>query len=147
MSLQTHRLFAVTLGAAALAGAAHAQAQAPAQAQALDLRLPATPATAPLAYAPLAGEPARAFASKAVPDLADPLDPQARPVLQTGALDTALFARTAVDHRFAGKSNVTGSLGFLCGLQPGHNDTGGAAAYGVDPHGRFVGARLSFAFR
>jgi hypothetical protein len=113
-----------------------------AQAQALNLSLPATAATAPLAYSPLPSAPA-----KAVPDLANPLDPQARPVLQTNALDTAVFARTAVDHRFEGKTNATASLGFLCGLQPGHNDTGGAAAYGVDPHGRFVGARFSIAFR
>ena len=112
-----------------------------AQAQALDLRLPATPATAPLAYSPLPSAPA-----KAVPDLANPLDPLARPVLQTNALDSAVFAKTAVDHRFAGKSNVTGSVGFLCGLQPGHNDTGGAAAYGSDPHGRFVGTKFSIAF-
>jgi hypothetical protein len=112
-----------------------------AQAQALDLRLPAMSATAPIAYSPLPARPARA-----VPDLANPLDPQARPVLQTNALDSAVFAKTAVDHRFEGKSNATASLGFLCGLQPGHADTGGAAAYGVDPHGRFVGARFSIAF-
>jgi hypothetical protein len=34
----------------------------------------------------------------------------------------------------------------MCGLQPGHNDSGGAAAYGSDPHGRFVGAKFSLAF-
>lgn len=132
MSLKTCLIAAVL--AAALPFAARAQA--------LDLRLPATPATAPLAYSPLPAKTA-----KAIPDLANPLDPQARPVLQTNTLDSAVFARTAIDHRFAGQSNVTGSLGFLCGLQPGHNDTGGAAAYGVDPHGRFVGARFSIAFR
>jgi hypothetical protein len=121
------------LGLAAVAGAA--------QAQPLDLRLPEG-ALPPLAAAPRLGQPARA-----VPDLANPLDPLARPALQPGAVETAVFARTAVERRVAGRDNLTGSLGFLCGLQPGHNDAGGAAAYGVDPHGRFVGTKFSLAFR
>ena len=54
-------------------------------------------------------------------------------------------ARTAVDHRF--ERDVTGSFGFLCGLQEGAEKTGAAAAHGVDPTGRFVGAKLRIAFR
>ena len=137
MSLKTCLIAAAAVAALPLA----------AQAQALDLRLPATPATARPAYSPLAYSPLPSAPAKAVPDLANPLDPQARPVLQTNALDSAVFAKTAIDHRFGRRDDLTGSLGFLCGLQPGHNDTGGAAAYGVDPHGRFVGARFSIAFR
>ena len=84
-------------------------------------------------------------AARPAPDLADPLDPLAPTKVQANPMQSAVFARTAVDHRFAGKSAVSGSFGFLCGLQPGHGDAG--SAYGVDPHGRFVGAKLSFAFR
>jgi hypothetical protein len=116
----------------ALAGAAGAQP--------LDLSLRAS--AAPVAAFPLAGAPA-----KAVPDLADPLDPQARPILQTRVLDTAVFAKTALDRKFAGNDRLSGSVGFLCGLQPGHADSGAGAAYGVDPHGRFVGAKFSIAFK
>jgi len=111
-------------------------------AQPLDLSRPAAAkAPAPVLAVTLAGVPA-----KAVPDLANPLDPIARPVLQPGAMESAVFAKTALDHRFAGKSDLSGSVGFLCGLQPGHNDRGGAAAYGVDPHGRFLGAKFSIGF-
>ncbi len=81
-----------------------------------------------------------------VPDLGDSLDPQAPTRRQAHPLDSAVFAKTAVDHRFSSRDDITGSLGFLCGLQPGHGDSGGAAAYGIDPHGRFLGAKLSIAF-
>jgi hypothetical protein len=54
-------------------------------------------------------------------------------------------AKTAVDRRY--DRDVTGSLGFLCGLQESADRKGGAAARGVDPTGRFVGAKLSIAFR
>ena len=85
-------------------------------------------------------------AAKPTPDLADPLDPLARPKPVIQALDSEVFATTAVDHRFGKRDDITGSLGLLCGRQPEHADSGGAAAYGVDPHGRFVGAKLSLAF-
>ena len=56
-------------------------------------------------------------------------------------------ARTAVDHRFEAEG-VVGSLGFLCGLEPGAERAAGAAATrGYDPSGRFVGAKLRMAFR
>ena len=115
--------------ALALVGAANAQP--------LDFSLHAS--TAPVVVIPLSGAPARA-----IPDLADPLDPQARPTLQPDTLETAVFAKTAVERKVADR--LSASAGFLCGLQPGHNDTGGGAAYGVDPHGRFVGAKFSLAF-
>jgi hypothetical protein len=121
----------IALALTALAGAAAAQ---PLNLTVSDLAAPATPL-------PVAGQTA-----KPAPDLANPLDPLARPTLQTQTLDSAVFAKTAVETKIAGRSNLTGGLGFLCGLQPGHNESGGAAAYGSDPHGRFVGAKFSLAF-
>ena len=113
-----------------------------AQAQPLDLSLRA------LASAPAApvSRPADAPA-QAVPDLADPLDPMAPTKLQSKTLDTAVFAKTAVERHFTKSNDVTGAFGFLCGLQPGHTESGVAAAYGSDPHGRFVGAKFSIAFK
>ncbi len=86
-------------------------------------------------------------ATRPAPDLANPLDPLAPTAIQIRSVESAVFARTAVEHRFSRRQDITGSLGFLCGLQPGHTEGGGAGAYGSDPHGRFVGAKLSFAFR
>jgi hypothetical protein len=135
MRRQTGLPIGLATVAIALAGGAHAQP--------LDLRLresAQTPAATPLGtIGPRAPGPA--------PDLANPLDPIAPTVVQTGSMQSVVFAKTAVDHRFTRSQDVTGSVGFLCGLKPGHNETGGAAAYGVDPHGRFVGAKLSIAFR
>lgn len=136
MTTMTRKLFAPIALAAALtaAGAAHAQAR-------LDLSLPQSAAgPAPRTVVTAAGVP-----PKEAPDLENPLDPQARPKLQTQNLDGVVFARTSVDHRFD-KQGATASAGVLCGRMPGHGDNGGAAAYGIDPHGRFVGAKLSFAF-
>lgn len=124
MSRRRLKIILILTAAAAMAAAGAARAQSGA----------ALPVKAPDA------------ASRPVVDLANPLDPLA-PTSITRPLDTAVFGHTALDHRFSQRENVTGSLGFLCGLQPGHNETGGASAYGVDPHGRFLGAKLSFAFR
>ncbi len=60
---------------------------------------------------------------------------------QANALRAAGLARTSLDGRI-GDKGPTGSLGFLCGLQPS-----GDSRAGSDPHGRFLGAKLSFAFR
>lgn len=65
---------------------------------------------------------------------------------QTLPTRTPGVARTAIDRRIDG-DDVTGSLGFMCGLKPGAEKYGVAAARGWDPAGRFVGARLSVAFR
>ena len=62
------------------------------------------------------------------------------------ALRAAGVVRTSVDHRFA-RDAVTGSFGFLCGLPPNASDGGATAVRGYDPQGRFLGAKLSFAFR
>jgi hypothetical protein len=125
-----------------IAAAASFAVAGAARAQPLDLSL------RPLAAAPAAPvvRPADA-AARAVPDLANPLDPMAPTKLQSKTLDTAVFARTAVERHFARRDDLTGSFGFLCGLQPAHAESGAAAAYGADPHGRFVGAKFSIAFR
>lgn len=55
-------------------------------------------------------------------------------------------ARTSVDRSLA-SDDVTGSLGFLCGLEPGAGKQGAAAIRGYDPTGRFLGAKLKIALR
>lgn len=130
----------IAAAAALMAGGAHAQTLAPSL---FDLHL------APASRAPVAATPrARpaGVAARATPDLADPLDPLARPKLVTQTLDSEVFATTAVDHKFGKREDITGAFGLLCGRQPGHTEDGGSAAYGTDPHGRFVGAKLSLAF-
>ncbi|MDB5424109.1 MAG: hypothetical protein JWQ29_1525 [Phenylobacterium sp.] len=56
------------------------------------------------------------------------------------------IARTSIDHRFD-KDDAVGSVGYLCGLNPGQKMSGAAGAAGYDPMGKFLGAKLSFAFR
>jgi hypothetical protein len=77
-------------------------------------------------------------------DLAAPRTPLAMTYAQAAAMRQAGVARTSLDHQFA-RDGLTGSVGFLCGLQPRLDESSGAA-YGFDPHGRFLGARLSRAF-
>jgi hypothetical protein len=60
------------------------------------------------------------------------------------ALKRAGLARTAVERR---ADDVTAALGFLCGLKDSADRSGAATARGVDPHGRFLGAKLSLRFR
>lgn len=55
-------------------------------------------------------------------------------------------ARTSVDRTLA-SDDVTGSLGCLCGLEPGAGKQGAAAIRGYDPTGRFLGAKLKIALR
>src|SRR5437870_3049490 len=52
----------------------------------------------------------------------------AEPYAQAYALKSAGIARTSVDRRIA--SDAKASLGFLCGLQPGAERSGGAATRG-----------------
>jgi hypothetical protein len=66
------------------------------------------------------------------------------PFAEAYALRQAGIARTAVS---GGDDEVTRAMGFLCGLQPGQKPTGAAAARGYDPSGRFLGAKLSVAFK
>ena len=65
---------------------------------------------------------------------------------QAAALQAAGIVQTSVDHKFSGQG-LTGSLGFLCGLQPAYYHAGAADARGYDPEGKFVGAKLAFAFK
>ena len=54
-------------------------------------------------------------------------------------------ARTSVDGHVSNR--LTSSFGFLCGLHPSVGHEGAAAMRGDDPQGRFLGAKLSLAFR
>jgi hypothetical protein len=67
--------------------------------------------------------------------------PRAGRTAEQEAMRAAGLARTSVDRRL--DDGVTGSLGFLCGIEPGF---AGNAITGSDPHGRFLGAKLSFGF-
>jgi hypothetical protein len=93
--------------------------------------------------------PSLALAQAVRPGLAEgpavklSLDPKSA---EAHALKRAGIAKTAIDRRLSG-DEVMGSLGFLCGIQPGADRNGAAAARGVDPNGRFVGAKLRLAFR
>jgi hypothetical protein len=102
-----------------------------------------------LAGAAQAEAPSQALAQAVLPGLAAApavklsLDPRSA---EAHALKRAGIARTAIEGRLA-RDDLTGALGFLCGIQPGADRNGVAAARGVDPSGRFVGAKLSLAFR
>ncbi len=54
------------------------------------------------------------------------------------------IARTSVDHSFVDR--LTGQVGFLCGLH-GQDYDESASMRGADPAGKFLGAKLSLAFR
>jgi hypothetical protein len=56
------------------------------------------------------------------------------------------IARTSIDRRLR-DDDAVGSFGYLCGLNPGQKMSGAAGAAGYDPMGKFLGAKLSFAFR
>lgn len=49
------------------------------------------------------------------------------------------LAQTSIERRFA-HDRASGAVGFLCGRDEDH---GASTPFGDDPHGRFVGARLS----
>ena len=84
--------------------------------------------------------------SAAVPlDLASRPSAAALTIAQANALRAAGLARTSFDQRF-GRKDTVASFGFLCGLHPNLDTSGGANAYGNDPHGRLLGAKLSRAF-
>jgi hypothetical protein len=110
-------LFAAALFAAALAAAGSAQARPALEAAAFAR----PPADSPAVKLSLGPEAAEAY-----------------------ALKRAGIARTAVEHR---SDDVTGAIGFLCGRQDAAERTGAAAARGDDPHGRFLGAKLTLSFR
>lgn len=55
------------------------------------------------------------------------------------------IAKTSVESRLAGDGPVA-SAGVLCGLKPSADYSGMGTARGYDNDGRFVGAKLAFAF-
>lgn len=55
-------------------------------------------------------------------------------------------AKTAVEYGRTKDGGAASSVGFLCGLKPSADRSGAGQAYGVDPTGRFVGAKLRVAF-
>ncbi len=56
------------------------------------------------------------------------------------------IVRTSVESRFGVRDKASGEAGFLCGLLPHPDTAGAAAAFGHDPDGRFVGAKLKLSF-
>ena len=80
-------------------------------------------------------------------NLADPRLSLATPYAQRNT-ETPLpsgTVKTAIDRRFA-SDTMTGSVGYLCGLQPGPNESGGVAS-AFDPAGTFLGGKLTLAFK
>ena len=65
---------------------------------------------------------------------------------EASALQSAGLARTSVEQQVTSGGGAA-SFGFLCGLQPAYYHAGAADARGYDPQGKFVGAKLSFAFK
>ena len=122
----------------------------------LQLRLPlalgaALALTAGAANAQVAGASLRDAVfradAKAAATLASPIPASAVGVAYAGAPAErpAGVAKTAIDHAFDRKT--TASVGFLCGLDSRLDNAGGMGAYGTDPQGRFIGAKLHLAFR
>ena len=86
----------------------------------------------------------RVEAARPAIELAAPRTAVGTSFAEATALREAGVARTSLDRRFA-RDGLVGSVGFLCGLQPRLDEASGSA-YGLDPHGRFLGAKLSRAF-
>jgi hypothetical protein len=74
-----------------------------------------------------------------------PIGPAARP-RPASMIEAAVLPSRSIDRRL-GSNGPVASAGFLCGLQEGVSNRGSASAAGWDPHGRFLGAKLTFAFR
>ncbi len=126
MMIRIGMMFA--LGACALAGAARAETLPPVSGVVFAAPLMAKVDTAQIK--PLNLSSRRIFIG-AAPSQPDPSIP-------------AGTVKTAIDRQF-GAQNVA-ALGYLCGLQPGPNETSGpASAY--DAVGTFLGAQLKLAFR
>ena len=124
-----HLLILLSLAIAALAGSANAQ-----PASAADI----------LAQAIVAA-PRDRLASPVKGSALDLTRPHAARFGQANPLPAGI-AKTSVDHRFE-DDEATASLGYLCGLNPGQKMSGAAGAAGYDPMGKFLGAKLSIAFR
>ena len=118
------RTLLIALAALSVAGGAHAQT--PAEALKAAVLAPRPPISRPGADSP------NAHVSLSASDA------------EAYALRTAGIARTSIS---ATDDEITRSLGFLCGIQPGQKPTGAAAARGYDPSGRFLGYKLSIALK
>ena len=65
---------------------------------------------------------------------------------EAAALKGVGMARTSFDASL-NRRGASGAFGFLCGRPDSLDDRAAASPYGSDPHGRFLGARLSLSFR
>ena len=96
------------------------------------------------AVAALSAGPARAQTAQDLRAAVLPNAPPAEPAPKDArAARQAGVAQTSIERRFA-HDRAAGAVGFLCGRD---EDKGGPTAFGDDPHGRFLGARLSLAIR
>lgn len=91
---------------------------------------------------------AAVLALSTAPALAEPVQP--RPVIRPPVtIDEERRSRgivtTSVDYGDPG--GLGGEAGFICGRQDIPVKDGAAGAYGNDPDGRFLGARLALQFR
>jgi hypothetical protein len=113
-------------------------------------------AVPPIALAALALAAGAARAADAPPRLI--LSPLKAGPVEAAALNAAVLApdrrahdlpqpgvaRTAIDRSLDKRSAA--ALGFLCGRPDSLDERAAAQPLGADPSGRFLGARLSFAF-
>jgi hypothetical protein len=125
-------IFAATAALALMAGAAHAD---PSRVQDAAARFAAEPAPQPL----LKPQPAGPTASLSDPGLflASVRDDDAEPTRPRGTV------QTAVDRQFS--KTASAALGYLCGLQPSPNTSGGVAS-SYEARGTFLGGQFKVAF-
>ena len=67
------------------------------------------------------------------------------PDRQSHALPQPGVAKTSLEGRFS--ERASGAIGFLCGRPDSLDERAASQPYGSDPQGKFLGARLAFAFR
>lgn len=104
-------------------------------------------ATAAVAFAGAAhAAPAISLDRVATPVQGPPLSLKPRPDLRAAASPMNGIAKTSVEHRFGNDEEMAALAGFICGRDSAADYHGAAGAYGDDPHGRFVGAKLSRSF-
>lgn len=81
-----------------------------------------------------------------VPATGAPLKLKARPDFKTSSALVSGVAKTSVERRFGSDEDIAALAGFICGRDSAADYSGAAGAYGDDPHGRFVGAKLTRSF-
>jgi hypothetical protein len=109
---------------------------------------PALAGTPALSLAPVGEDSVAAPARQPALDLSALHAQLALPYAQANAaaLVGLDLPKTAIEHSFS-RTGLTGSAGFLCGRHASPDNNGAATERGYDPQGRFVGAKLSLAFR